>query len=103
MCTPERRAFKWYSSLLPSCRHTLVSQNLCSDPRTVLTEETLDEIDASLECTPTKFIPKFAQQMGISESSAHRATNLLQLKPYKCTSVYRIKQGDPVSQMHYCE
>ena len=29
---------------------------------TVLTEETLHEIGASLECTPTNFIPKLAQQ-----------------------------------------
>ena len=63
---------------------------------TVLTEET-DEIGASLECTPIKFIPKLAQQVGISESSAHRATKLLKLKPYKCTSVHSLKQGDPVS------
>ena len=53
--------------------------------RTVLTEETLDEIDASLERIPTKSIPKLAQQVGISEFSAHRATKLLKLKPYKCT------------------
>ena len=33
MLMPERQAFKWYASLLPSCRHTLVSQNLSSDPR----------------------------------------------------------------------
>ena len=66
---------------------------------TVLTEE----IGASLECTPTKSIPKLAQQVGISESSAHRATKLLKLKPYKCTSVRSLKQGDPVSRMHYCE
>ena len=39
--------------------------------RTVLTEETLDEIGASLERTTTKSIPKLAQQVGISESSAH--------------------------------
>ena len=44
---------------------------------TVLTEETLDEIGASLERTPTESIPKLAQQVGISESSAHRATELL--------------------------
>ena len=67
--------------------------------RTVLTEE----IGASLEHTPTKSIPKLAQQVGISESSAHRATKLLKLKPYKCTSVHSLKQGDPVSRMHYCE
>ena len=69
---------------------------------TDLTEET-DEIGASLECTPTKSIPKLAQQVGISESSAHRAIKLLKLKPYKCTSVHSLKQGDPVSRMHYCE
>ena len=50
---------------------------------TVLIEERLDEIGASLEHTPTKSIPKLAQQVGISESSAHRATKLLKLKPYK--------------------
>ena len=32
---------------------------------TVLAEETLDEIGASLERTPTKSIPKLAQQVGI--------------------------------------
>ena len=71
--------------------------------RTVLTEETLDEIGASLERTPTKSIPKLEQQVGISESSAHRATKLLKLKPYKCISVLSLKQGVPVSRMHYCE
>ena len=34
--------------------------------RAVLTEETLDEIGASLERTPTKSIQKLAQQVGIS-------------------------------------
>ena len=70
---------------------------------TVLTEETLDEIGASLECIPTKSIPKLAQQVGISESSAPRATKLLKLKPYKCTSVHSLKHGEPVSRLHYCE
>ena len=70
---------------------------------TVVTEETLDEIGASLERTPIKSIPKLAQQVGISESSAHRTTKLLKLKPYKCTSVHSLKQGDPVSRMHNCE
>ena len=69
--------------------------------RTVLTKETLDGIGASLERTPTNSIPKLAQQVGISESSAHRATKLLKLKP--CTSVHSLKQGDPVSRMHYCK
>ena len=67
--------------------------------RTVLTEETLDEIGASLERTPTKSIPKLAQQVEISETSAHRATKLLKLKPYKSTSVHSLKQGGPVSRM----
>ena len=71
--------------------------------RTILTEETLAKIDASLERTPTKPIPKLAQHVVISESSAHRATKLLKLKTYKCTSVHSLKQGDPVSRMHYCE
>ena len=69
--------------------------------RTVLAEETLDEIGASLERTPTKSIPKLAQQMAISESPAHRATKLLKLKPYKCTSVNSLKQGDDISRIFY--
>ena len=62
----------------------------------VLTEETLDKIGASLEHTPTRSIPKLAQQVGISNFSAHRATKLLKLKPCKCTTVNSLKQGDPV-------
>ena len=68
--------------------------------RTVLTEESLDEIAASLERTPTKSNPKLAQQVGISQSSAHRATKLLKLKPYMCTSVHSLKQGD-ISSIFY--
>ena len=49
----------------------------------VLTEEMLDKIGASLKHTRTKSIPKLAQQVGILESSAHKATKLLKLKPYK--------------------
>ena len=67
--------------------------------RTVLTEETLDEICASVGRTPTKSIPELAQEVGISESFAHTATKLLKLKPYKCTSVHSLKQGDQVSQI----
>ena len=52
-----------------------------------------NEIGASIERTSTKSIPKLAQQVGISESSAHRATKLLNLKPYKCTSVHSLKHG----------
>ena len=58
---------------------------------------------SSLERTLTKTITKLAQEVGISGSSAHRATKLLKLKPYKCTSVQCLKQGEPVSRMHYCE
>ena len=77
----------WKNSKPLACKHI------------VLTEETLDEIGASLERTPTKSILKLAQQVGISESSAHRATKLLKVKPYKCTSVHSLKQDDPVSRM----
>ena len=71
--------------------------------RTVLTEEILDEIDASLERTTTKSILKLAQPVELSVCSAHRATKFLKLKPYKCTSVHSLKQGDPVSRKHYYE
>ena len=71
--------------------------------RTVLTEETLDEIGASLERTLIKSIPKLSQLVGISEFSAYRTTKLLKLKPYKCTSVHSLKQSDPgdISSIFY--
>ena len=59
------------------------------------TQETKDKIGASHERTLTKSIPKLAKQVGISESSAHRATKLLKQKPYKCTSVHSLKTRWP--------
>ncbi|KAJ9580924.1 hypothetical protein L9F63_023896 [Diploptera punctata] len=52
------------------------------------TTEKLDEIGENLERSPQKSLPKLAQQVGISVSSAHTATKLLKLKPYKCTRVH---------------
>ncbi|KAJ9596938.1 hypothetical protein L9F63_012063 [Diploptera punctata] len=70
---------------------------------TVLTEEKLDEIGKNLERSPQKSLPKLAQQVGISVSSAHTATKLLKLKPYKCTRVHCLNQGDPIARVRYCE
>ena len=51
MLMPERRAFKWYTSLLPSCRHILVSQNLSDwiGPRRVLPSISLNTFGTKLD------------------------------------------------------
>ena len=112
--------FKWespsrvrteYIQTLPPSRFTIheivkkfettgsVANKSRNRKRKFLTEETLDEIGASLERASTKSIPKLAH-VGISEYSAHRATKFLKLKPYKCTSVHSLKQGDSVTLYH---
>ncbi|KAJ4448897.1 hypothetical protein ANN_00289 [Periplaneta americana] len=52
-------------------------------PRTVLTEETLDNIRQALERSPTKSLRRLSQQMEISYGSVRMAMKLLKLKPYK--------------------
>jgi len=51
--------------------------------RFVLTEEKLDEIGAQIETCPGKSLHRLAVKSGVSKSSAHRATKLLNLRPYK--------------------
>ncbi|KAJ4448627.1 hypothetical protein ANN_00017 [Periplaneta americana] len=72
-------------------------------PRTVLTEETLDNIGHALENSPTKSLRRLSQQMGISYGSIRTATKLLKLKPLPdmdrftadfLTSVHRIYRPD---------
>lgn len=46
----------------------------------VLTEKKLSEIVESLENSPNKSLRLVSQQVGVSKSSAHRATKLLKLK-----------------------
>ena len=79
-----------HSPTLPSLylRHNSFSNSsVGSSTSQFILQPFLDEIDASFERTPTKSIPKLAQQVGISESSAQRvrASKLLKLKPYKCS------------------
>ncbi|KAJ4449849.1 hypothetical protein ANN_01255 [Periplaneta americana] len=69
--------------------------------RTVLTEDKLNKIGAHIERSPTKSLPKLAQQVGVSVSSARKATKLLKVKPYKCTRVHCLQQGHPAALVRY--
>jgi biotin operon repressor len=51
----------------------------------VLTEKKLDGIGARPEHTHRKSLKRLAQETGVSESSARRATQSLKLRPYKTT------------------
>jgi hypothetical protein len=53
----------------------------------VLTEEKVDDIGARLEHTHRKSLKCLAQEIGVSESSARRATQLQKLRPYKTTVI----------------
>jgi hypothetical protein len=69
--------------------------------RTVLTEETLDDIGARLETSLRKFLKRLAQETGISRTSARRTTKLLKLRPYETTVVIVLKEHDPFARIHF--
>lgn len=58
--------------------------------RRVLTEEKLGEIGAALEASPKKSLNSLAQEVGISQTTAHVATKLLKLKQYSTTGNFLI-------------
>jgi hypothetical protein len=67
----------------------------------VLTEEKLDDIGARLERTPRKSLKRVAKEAGMSKSSARRAAQLLELRPYKTTAVHALEPRDPASRANF--
>jgi hypothetical protein len=67
----------------------------------VLAEVKLDDIGARLELTHRKSLKHLAQETGVSESNARRATQLLQLKPYKTIVSHALQLSDPASRVHF--
>jgi response regulator of citrate/malate metabolism len=56
--------------------------------RQELTEEKLNNIGTRLEHTPRKSLKCLAQETGVSRSTARKATQLLNLRPYKTTVIH---------------
>jgi hypothetical protein len=56
----------------------------------VLTEEKLDDVGARLEHIPRKSLQRLTPEIGVSESSAGTATQLLKLKLYETTVIPRL-------------
>jgi DNA-binding MurR/RpiR family transcriptional regulator len=54
----------------------------------VITEEKLDDTGARLEHATRKSLKRLAQETGVSKSSARRATQLLNRRPYKPTAIH---------------
>jgi hypothetical protein len=68
----------------------------------VLTEEKLDNIGARLEHTPKKLLKHLAQETGVSESSARRATQFQKLRPYKGTVIHAIQLAGLIFAVGFC-
>jgi hypothetical protein len=62
----------------------------------------LDDIGARFEHTPIKSLKSLAQEIGVSKSSARRATQLLKLRPYKTAVNLVLQRHNPVSRVHFC-
>jgi transposase len=95
-CRPKFRR-KYYDERVPSRQtiHNLVIKlrtGLLTDKkkhkRRLLTEEKLDDIGTSLEHTPITSLKRLAQEIGVSNFSARRATQLLKLRPYKTVVIH---------------
>jgi hypothetical protein len=70
--------------------------------RTVLTEETSDDIGARLVASPRKSLKRLAQERDVSITSARRATKLLKLRPYETAVVHALKEHDSVARINFC-
>jgi hypothetical protein len=70
--------------------------------RRVLTEEKLDDIGARLEHTPRKSLKRLAQEIGVSNFSARKATQFRKLRPYKTTVIHALQSRDPANRVHFC-
>jgi hypothetical protein len=68
----------------------------------VLTEETLDEIGATLAHSPRKSLARLAQQAQVLKTTAWKAIKNLHLWPYKITQVQVIEESDYGRRMHFC-
>jgi hypothetical protein len=68
----------------------------------VLTEEKLDGMGARLEHALRKLLKHLAQETGVSNSSARRATQLPKLRPYKITAIHALQPRDPPRRVHFC-
>jgi hypothetical protein len=69
--------------------------------RQVLIEEKLDDARTRLEHTPRKSLKHLAQETGVSESSARRATQLLKLRSYKTTVIQPLQPCDPANRVYF--
>ena len=70
--------------------------------RFVLTEEKLDEIGAQMETCPGKSLHRLAVKSGVSKSSAHRATKLLNLRPYKVRAASQLPVLNREARIGHC-
>jgi hypothetical protein len=68
----------------------------------VLTEETLDEIGAALERSPSKSLARLAQQAQVSKTTDWRETKNVHLWQYKITQVQVIEECDYGRRTHFC-
>jgi hypothetical protein len=55
-----------------------------------------------LNITARKSLEHLAQEIGVSTSSARRATQLLKLRPYKTTATHVLQPRDSAGTVHFC-
>jgi hypothetical protein len=62
----------------------------------------MDDTGARPEHTPRKSLKRLAQETGVSESSARRATQLLKRGHFKTTVIHALQPRDPASRVRFC-
>ena len=73
-------------------------------PKTVVTDEIVEEVRDLLENSPGMSIRRTANATGISVGSAHKiARSILNLYPYRIQLVHQLKQADYARRKKFCE
>lgn len=70
--------------------------------KTVLTEDTLEDMQARLQVSPRKSSRRLAQECGISKTSVLRGLKSLKFYPYKVSVVHRLKDTDWPARVNFC-
>lgn len=80
-----------------------VNDCLRSGRPSVLSDDSLENIRASLLRSPRKSIRKLCQQTGMSYGSVRRATKKLKLRPYRIHVVHELQEPDRGKRLQYCQ
>jgi len=92
-------------NLIRKFRNTgsVADQKRCGRPRSVITEQSTEEVALFFMETPTSTIRPSASVLQMSRSSLHRTLRALNLHPYRPTLLQALNEDDFDRRLQFCE